>query len=132
MTVGLLIVTHGRIGQELLDTATRMLGACPLQIQALAIPFNADPEAMTGRAERLYTELDRGDGVLVLTDIYGSTPSNIANRLRRHRTARVVAGLNLPMLIRVLNYPRMDLDELTTKAVSGGRDGVLLCHDPAE
>ena len=68
-----------------------------------------------------------GDGVLVLTDLYGSTPSNIACKLRRHGHVRVVSGVNLPMLIRVLNYPDLDLDSLKEKALSGGRDGVLSC-----
>ena len=71
-------------------------------------------------------QLDEGDGVLVLTDAYGSTPSNIACRLGARRQVAVVTGLNLPMLLRVLNYPALPLDELKEKAVSGGRDGVLL------
>ena len=77
-------------------------------------------------AKQAAEKLDSGDGVLVLTDMYGATPSNIACRLRKLHDVRVVAGLNLPMLIRVLNYPGLDLDELMHKALSGGRDGVLI------
>ena len=62
----------------------------------------------------------------VLTDMYGSTPSNIACRLTGTHT-KVVAGINLPMLIRVLNYPRLTLTELAEKALSGGRDGIMYC-----
>jgi PTS system ascorbate-specific IIA component len=60
--------------------------------------------------------------------MYGSTPSNIACRLHAQANVRVVGGINLPMLVRILNYPRLSLDELVDKAVSGGRDGVLTCN----
>lgn len=68
-----------------------------------------------------------GDGVLVLTDIYGSTPGNIANRLFDAHGVAVIAGINVPMLIRVLNYPDLSLEELVNKAVTGGHDGIILC-----
>ena len=60
--------------------------------------------------------------------MFGATPSNIACRLRDEIDVRVVAGVNLPMLIRVLNYPRLHIDELVHKAISGGRDGIVLCN----
>lgn len=127
MTVGLLIVTHNRIGSDLLDTATNMLGICPLSTLVLPVTQDNDPDRTYAAARRMVKDLDQGEGVLILTDVYGSTPSNIASRLREHQRVRVVAGVNLPMLIRILNYPRLELDELADKALSGGRDGVLLC-----
>lgn len=131
MTVGLFIVTHNRIGAELLDTATNMLGICPLATLVLPVNQDTDPDRTLSSARRMVDDLDQGEGVLILTDVYGSTPSNIASRLRGQKRVRVVAGVNLPMLIRILNYPRLNLDELTEKALSGGRDGVLLCKpDP--
>ena len=126
MKVGLLIITHGDIGQSLLDTAVAVLGTCPLQTRTLSVPMASDTEAVEAEARRHVAELDRGDGVLVLTDLYGSTPSNIACRLRADRVA-VVAGTNLPMLVRVLNYPELELPLLVEKAVSGGQDGVVCC-----
>ncbi|MGA7799806.1 MAG: PTS fructose transporter subunit IIA [Gammaproteobacteria bacterium] len=128
MTVGLLIITHDRIGRQLLDTATRMLGICPLATRTVSVSGDCNPDATLLEAQSLVRELDQGGGVLVLTDMYGSTPSNIAARLLGHDGVRVVAGVNLPMLVRVLNYPRLGLDELADKAVSGGRDGVLPCN----
>jgi PTS system ascorbate-specific IIA component len=77
------------------------------------------------RAKKALAALDTGDGVLVLTDLFGSTPSNIAARLLDSSRTRVVTGINLPMLIRVLNYPQLDLASLAAKAVSGGLDGVF-------
>ncbi len=127
MSVGLLIVTHGRIGDDLLHTATEMLGMCPLQCETLPVSFDCDPAEELGKAVAAAKRLDEGDGVLVLTDMYGSTPSNIANRIREYHPVTVIAGINLPMLVRVLNYPRLELEVLEQKALSGGRDGILVC-----
>ncbi len=132
MSVGLLIVTHGRIGEQLLSTATSVLGFCPLQTAYLAVSQKSDPESLLEQASRLCDELDRGDGVLVLTDMYGSTPSNIANRLLGHPQVQVVAGINLPMLVRVLNYPSLNLYEMANKALSGGHDGIVFCESEDE
>lgn len=130
MTVGLLLVTHEGIARALVATAERMLGRRPLAIAVLEVGEAADPDGLAAEAARLRGRLDEGDGVLVLTDLYGATPSNVARRLTDEDGVRVVAGVNLPMLVRVLNYPRLPLEELTQKALSGGRDGVLLCDPP--
>jgi PTS system ascorbate-specific IIA component len=126
MSVGLLIVSHGNLGDYLLETASRMLGICPLSNATLSMSFDCDTEVMMTRAAELVEQLNAGAGVLILTDMYGSTPSNIVSRLRGQYKVQIVSGVNLPMLIRVLNYPRLNLDELAHKAHSGGRDGVVL------
>lgn len=128
MSVGLLLITHAGVGETLLSVAAAAMHGCPLEVRCLDVGSAANPDLMQADAERLIAELDRGDGVLILTDAFGSTPSNIACRLNhRHRTA-VVAGLNLPMLLRVLNYPTLTLRELANKAVSGGKDGVVQAY----
>jgi PTS system ascorbate-specific IIA component len=127
VNVGILLITHDNIGALLLQTAIDILGICPLSTSALSAPPDCDTEAILEEARQLTQQLDNGDGVLVLTDLYGATPSNIACRLHRFHDVRVVSGVNLPMLIRVLNYPDLDLEGLRRKAVSGGRDGVLTC-----
>lgn len=124
MKVGLLIVTHGRIGEALLETATNMLGLCPLRAEVLGIRQDCEPQEVLQQARGLIEQLNEGAGVLVLTDMYGSTPSNIAGALGG-RGVSVIAGVNLPMLVRVLNYPQLGLAEIAGKAVSGGHDGVL-------
>jgi len=128
VSVGLLLITHDGIGQALLEAAQRMLGGrCPLEAAVLPIGLEADPVQLREAAGRQARDLDRGDGVLVLTDLYGSTPSNIAASLAGRDGVRVVAGLNLPMLVRVLNYAQEDLASLAEKAVSGGSRGILQC-----
>ncbi len=124
MSVGLLIITHGDIGRSLLDTAVVVMGCCPLQVETLGVPMASDPDQQLDRAQNYLQQLEQGDGVLILTDLYGSTPSNIACKLCNHKVT-VVTGLNLPMLIRVLNYPNLTLAELAERAVHGGREGVI-------
>ena len=126
MTVGLLLITHDRIGQELLDTATTTLSVCPLRARVLSVPEQVDPAELYDDASDLLHRLDDGAGVLVLTDAYGSTPSNVASRLAQKEKVAVIAGLNLPMLLRVLNYPDLPLFDLAEKAVTGGRDGIIV------
>lgn len=128
MTVGVLIITHGNIGESLLDTAIKTLGFCPLQTETLSAPQNADIDEIDALAEIMCMRLNEGKGVLVLTDMYGSTPSNIANRLMSPEVS-VISGINLPMLIRVMNYPKLSLPELINKALTGGHDGILLCGE---
>ncbi len=125
MSVGLLLVTHPGVGQTLLDTACRLVGGCALPVAVIEVALDADPQRLKLQAVRQAAELDQGDGVLVLTDVYGATPSNIACRLATHSGRRVLAGISLPMLMRVLNYARMPLAELADKAAKGARDGVV-------
>lgn len=129
MSVGLLLITHNDIGDALLHTASRMLGECPLEARTLAVTEDRDRDELRSEAQGIAEKLDTGDGVLVLTDLYGSTPSNIANDLIRGSGRRVLAGVNLSMVVRVLNYPSLSLPDIAAKALSGGLDGILLCPD---
>jgi PTS system mannose-specific IIA component len=131
MTVGLLIVSHDPLGQALLETATNTLGQCPLAAEVIPVSRDGDPDAFADRACEAAARVSSGAGILVLTDMYGSTPSNIACRLLQRDDVRVVSGVNLPMLIRVFNYAGLDLDGLAQKALSGGHDGVILCDRPS-
>ncbi|GGZ53793.1 hypothetical protein GCM10008101_03670 [Lysobacter xinjiangensis] len=127
MTVGILLVTHEGIGTALRGVAERLLTPMPLRVEVLEVPFDADPEAILPAASAALRRADGGDGVLVLTDLYGATPSNLAGRLSRLGTpVRRVSALNLPMLLRVLNYADLALDELPAIAIAGGRNGVQL------
>lgn len=125
MSTAILLITHDGIGASLMDTARYMLGALPGGVEALAVDSDADPADLDRQASTLVRRLDTGDGVLVLTDLVGSTPANIADRLAAADRVRAVAGLNLPMLVKTLNYGHLDLDALAAKAVQGGRDGIL-------
>ncbi len=128
MTIGLLLITHSRIGEAMLETASKMLDGTPLAVDTLPVATDCNPEQLIETASVMVTRLDQGQGVLVFTDMYGSTPSNIAYRLAQKGRVNVVAGINLPMLIRALNYQVLDLDALTEKVVSGGKEGIICCE----
>ena len=128
MKVGVLIVAHDQLGRVLLDTALGTLGEAPLPVEVLPVDRDVDPDLLVSQAHQTLGRLDSGAGVLVLTDMYGSTPGNVACRLQQNNNVQVVAGVNLPMLFRVFNYPNLDLAGLVEKAVSGGSAGVLHCN----
>jgi mannose PTS system EIIA component len=130
MAVGILLVTHPGIGPALIAVATRLLRQLPLKNEAFEISFDADPDALLPAASAALRRVDDGQGVLVLTDLYGATPSNLAAQIARLGTpVRRVSALNLPMLLRVMNYAELDLDELPAVAAAGARNGVI--HDDA-
>jgi PTS system mannose-specific IIA component len=130
MAVGVLLITHEGIGTALVAVATRLLRQLPLRTEAFEVGYDADPDALLPQASAALRKVDGGDGVLVLTDLYGATPSNLASRLARIGTpVRRVSAVNLPMLLRVMNYAELELDQLPAVAAAGARNGVL--HDDA-
>ncbi|MGQ0587640.1 MAG: PTS sugar transporter subunit IIA [Gammaproteobacteria bacterium] len=130
MTVGILLVTHGKMGHYLLDTLHDMIGELPLAADVLEVRRVQDPNVLLRQGGRMIDRLDGGKGVLILTDAFGSTPSNIASRLHQKGRTVVVAGINLPMMVRIFNYPQLDLPRLAAAAVEGGQRGVRVCDDP--
>ena len=130
MAVGILLITHEGVGTALLAVATRLLRKLPLATEAFELPFDGDLDALLPHASAAMRKVDGGHGVLVLTDLYGATPSNLAAQLARLGTpVRRVSALNLPMLLRVMNYADLELDDLPAVAAAGARNGVI--HDDA-
>ena len=123
--IGILLVSHGAFGESLIHCASHVLGKRPLYVRQLGVTVHDDPEEILPTAEDLIRFLDQGQGVLVMTDIYGATPSNIASRLLRPGRVEGIAGVNLPMLIRALTYREEPLDAMVAKALSGGTEGVM-------
>ncbi|AHY59991.1 PTS system fructose IIA component [compost metagenome] len=127
MTCGILLVTHPGVGTSLLDVATRLLRHLPLKTEAFEVPFDADLDVLLPLASAALRRVDSGQGVLILTDLYGASPSNLAGQLARLGTpARRVSALSLPMLLRVMNYPEQGLDQLPATAAAGTRNGAIV------
>ncbi|WP_166206314.1 PTS sugar transporter subunit IIA [Cognatiluteimonas telluris] len=126
MTVGVLLITHEGIGSALIAAATRLLRQLPLKTEAFEVPWDGDADTLLPAASAALRRVDDGDGALLLTDLYGATPSNLASKLARIGTpVRRVSALNLPMLLRVMNYADLELDELPAIAAAGARNGVI-------
>ncbi len=127
MTCGILLVTHPGVGSSLLEVAPRLLRQLPLNAEAFEVPFDADLDAQLPLASAAMRRVEGEDGVLVLTDLYGASPSNLAARLARLGTpVRRVSALSLPMLLRVMNYPEQGLDQLPATAAAGARNGAII------
>lgn len=128
MAVGILLLTHPGIGSALVASVEAILrGNLPLRLDAFELPFDADPDSLLPQASAAMRRVDGGEGVLILTDLYGASPSNLAAQLSRLGTpSRRVSALSLPMLLRVMNYAELPLEELPAVAAAGARNGVVL------
>jgi PTS system ascorbate-specific IIA component len=129
--IGILIISHGTLGESLIHCAAHVLNKRPARLRQIGITAQDDPHSLLPQARKLIKELDEGDGVLILSDMYGGSPANIAAKLLVPGKIEGVAGVNLPMLIRVLTYRDKPLQVIVTKAVSGGCDGVVRIPSPA-
>ncbi|HBZ18497.1 MAG TPA: PTS fructose transporter subunit IIA [Betaproteobacteria bacterium] len=123
--VGILLITHGSLGRSLIDCAKHVIGDSLKNVAAVGIDGNGSIESMSNRAIKAISKVDDGTGVLVLTDMYGGSPSNIAKKLLQTNNIYGISGVNLPMLIRVLTYREKDLKTLVKKALSGGSEGIM-------
>lgn len=129
MSVSIVMITHQEIGHALSNATKTTFGdKLPLPISTIEIQPDTDPETLVPELKRLIKSLDQGDGVLILTDLFGATPCNIARQLQGHDNVHVVAGLNLSMLIRVMNYAHLNLDQLAETALKGGHEGIIDCE----
>jgi PTS system ascorbate-specific IIA component len=129
--IGVLIISHGALGESMIHAASHVLGKRPLRVRQVGVTVHDDPEAMHAQARDLVKQLDDGSGVLVLTDIYGATPGNIALKLLDPGRVEGISGMSLPMLVRALTYRDRPLAAVVEKALSGGREGVVhMTTDP--
>lgn len=123
--IGILIVAHDKLGDSLVGAVAHVLGARPPQFECLGVAASDDPLLLLPKARELVNALDTGDGVLIFSDIFGATPSNLAAKLLVPGRVEGVAGVNLPMLVRAFTYRAKGMDTMIKKAISGGCDGVL-------
>ena len=123
--IGILIVSHGAFGEALIHCASHVLGKRPLRVRQVGVTVHDDPDLILPIAQDLIRHLDEGQGVLVLTDMVGATPANIASRLRIADKVEVLSGASLPMLVRALTYRNENLATVVAKAMSGGHDGIV-------
>ena len=127
--IGVLLVTHGEIGTALLTSASQILGGVPQQVATLSVWRQDDPDDLVLRATELLEQIDAGDGVLVLTDIFGATPGNVVSKLLQDGRVEGVSGASLPMLLRVLTGRNgsspATLSTLVQRALSGGSEGLV-------
>jgi len=129
---GIIIVAHTPVASAMYGFAEHIFGKSPERVRAIDIPPYEDTKASFERVLQAANEVDGGKGVLVLTDVMGATPANVATKLETsgaasglHPRVIVLAGLNLPMLMRCISHREDDLETLALKALQGGQNGIL-------
>lgn len=123
--IGILLVTHNGLGDSFVDCVKHVLGEVPPNLKVLPVLAGDEPQQKLAEGQALIKQLDSGDGVLLLADVFGATPSNIGRQLCQTERVLGVAGLNLPMLLRVVCSPDRPLPELARLAVDGGRECIV-------
>jgi PTS system ascorbate-specific IIA component len=131
--VGVLLVTHNGLGDSLVDCVRHVMGSTPSNLKVLSVLASDDPQHKEAEGRALIGQLDSGKGVLILCDVFGATPSNIAQRLQVPGRVEGVAGVNLPMLLRVVVCSRdRPLAEMAQRALDGGRECIVLMNSEAK
>lgn len=127
--IGALVVTHGHLGQELVAAAEMIVGEIS-HIKAVSIGWHDDVNDARKDIEKRLTEVDSGKGVLILTDMFGGTPSNIALSFHEPGRVDVLTGVNLPMIIKIAGQKEGDaLDSLARIVRDQGRSSIAMASD---
>ena len=122
--IGILVVTHGNLGRELIRSGEIIVGQQE-QVESLGLFHNDSVSELQQKIKEKYTTLDQGKGVLILTDIFGGSPSNSIAFVLQDQHYACVTGVNLPMMIEaMLNRDESSLEELREKCLQVGREGV--------
>lgn len=122
--IGILLLTHAPLGQAFIAAATHVFRGVPVQMEAIDVVADQDPEEIKKLAQQAITRISDGSGVLVITDVMGGTPSNCTLQLCAPGEVEVIAGISLPMLLRAITYRHNTLDIALEMALSGGQNGV--------
>jgi mannose PTS system EIIA component len=127
--IGALVVTHGHLGQELVAAAEMIVGEIS-HIRAISIGWHDDVNEAQKDIEKRISEVESGKGVLILTDMFGGTPSNIAFALHEPGKIDIVTGVNLPMIIKIVSQKEADtLDSLARIVRDQGRASIAMASD---
>jgi PTS system ascorbate-specific IIA component len=123
--IGLLILAQKDLGEGLIVSAEHVLGARPPALERVAVDYDEPLERLDDRLRQALVRLDQGEGVLILADLYGASHTNIACRRLARGRVELIAGVSLPLLLRVLNYRGLPLTELVAKILRGAGQGVV-------
>jgi PTS system mannose-specific IIA component len=128
--IGIIILTHGRLADEFLKTALMIGLSSDERISAVSVDPVSSPESLRETLERIIREVDDGNGVLILTDLFGGTPTNLSLSFLAEGKVEVVTGLNLPMIIKAVNS-RYDHDvrSLASMTADAGKENIYLAGD---
>jgi len=128
--IGVVIVTHCRLAEELIAAARLVVGEELKQFQPVSIGPTEGTEDIRGKIIGAIRKVDEGQGVLILTDMYGGTPSNISLSFLQEKKIEVITGVNLPMLLKLATHPNeMDLEKLAVFITEYGQRNINLASE---
>ncbi len=130
--VGLILVSHGRIAESFLEVSREIFG--PVQgVRVVSLSEPIDQEQVMMDIQRVRNEIDQGEGILILTDMFGGTPANLCFSLLEDRRVEVLTGMNLPMIMKILSSrEETSLAELARIAMDCGRENIYLAREILE
>jgi PTS system ascorbate-specific IIA component len=123
--IGILILGQKYFGRGLLEAVDHTFGNRPPRVTAVEVDYRDPPEKISEAIGEAVRTLDQSQGVLILADVFGATHTNLACRLLERGHIELIGGVNLPMVLRALNYRELPMDELMDKALSGGCGGIV-------
>ncbi|WP_119327999.1 PTS sugar transporter subunit IIA [Cysteiniphilum halobium] len=125
--IGVVLITHGQIGQSMLEVATRLVEIQKEYIQVVSSCSYDQPELLM-RVENAFKNMPNCDGFLVLTDLFGATPTNVTQSFMRVYNLAVITGLNMPMLLKALTYHKqaLSLDEFAERVYDASKACIVL------
>jgi mannose PTS system EIIA component len=124
--IGGIIVSHGKLGEELLNALTIILGEAP-NIEAISIGWYDDVEESKRKINSSLKSVDQKSGVVIFTDMFGGTPSNLSFAFQKDGTVEIITGVNLPMLIKFVSLQRSNnLKDVAKKVVEQGKKNIHL------
>jgi len=126
MSIAILLITHENVAKNLLAVTSSIIDSNLDNTDYLEVLMDTPVEQVEFRIDEKLAHLDQNSGLLILTDIYGGTPSNIAATFAKNKKTKFISGVNLPMLVRIMNYRTLPLNELASKAIEGGHDGIAV------
>ena len=128
--IGILVVTHANLGGSLIETVGFVLGNEPENLRAVSIDIQEDPERLRKKIKKGISKVRTDAGVIILTDMFGGTPSNLSYSFLEDGRVEVISGVNLPILLKAVNSrKKMEMKELTNSLVEHGKRSISLASD---
>ncbi|HEX9665582.1 MAG TPA: PTS sugar transporter subunit IIA [Thermodesulfobacteriota bacterium] len=126
--VGIVVVTHGKLADELISVVKFVISGNPnVKIEGLSLDQGMEFETFTQNIKKAIKKVDEGDGILLVTDMFGGTPSNISLTFLEDKRVEVISGVNLPMLLKLATLSSsITLDEAVKIAETAGRDNIIV------
>ncbi len=125
--IGILVVTHANLGKALIETAELILGESPKDIGFISINIQENPDNLRKKIKQGISKVKADNGVLILTDMFGGTPSNLSYSFLEEGQVEVISGINLPILLKAINSrEKMDMEALTSSLVEHGKRSISL------